>query len=81
MSERRPKILLIETESHILRLVQANLQHAGFDVLTACTDEEALLIAADALPDIAVHLDDEGWRTLEQFLKQHDPRGQTRCWP
>ena len=48
------KILAVDDEKHIVRLVQINLQKEGYDVITASNGQEALdRIAADK-PDLVI---------------------------
>lgn len=54
-SERMPKkILAVDDERHIVRLVQVNLQRAGYEVVTAFDGKEALEKIKSENPDLVV---------------------------
>jgi len=70
------RILVVDDERHIVRLVQVNLERAGYDVLTAYDGIEALEKVKDEMPDMIV-LDIlmprmDGWEVLKYL--QADPR-------
>ena len=48
------KILAVDDERHIVRLVQINLQKAGYEVVTATNGIEALEQVAQVKPDLVV---------------------------
>ena len=48
------KILAVDDERHILRLVQINLEKAGYDVVTGSNGREALEMVASESPDLVV---------------------------
>ncbi len=48
------KILVVDDEPHIVRLVQVNLQKAGYTVSTASNGREALEAVANEQPDLMV---------------------------
>ena len=48
------KILAVDDERHIVRLVQVNLQRAGYEVVTAYDGKEALEKVASEQPDLIV---------------------------
>ena len=48
------KILVVDDERHIVRLVEVNLTRAGYDVETAYDGVEALEKVAEDLPDMIV---------------------------
>ena len=48
------KILAVDDEKHIVRLVQINLQKEGYDVVTASNGREALEAVAEHKPDLVV---------------------------
>ena len=48
------KILAVDDERHIVRLVQINLQKAGYEVVTATNGIEALAQVAQVKPDLVV---------------------------
>lgn len=48
------KILAVDDERHIVRLIQVNLERAGFTVITAFDGREALKKIADEKPDLVV---------------------------
>jgi response regulator RpfG family c-di-GMP phosphodiesterase len=71
-------VLLIDPNRHILHLMEANLHHAGYRVLTAWNDIEARAIENIEQPDLVVHLDETGRRVLEKFLGKHPPQHNNR---
>ena len=48
------KILVVDDERHIVRLVEVNLQRAGYDVVVAYDGVEALEVFAREKPDMVV---------------------------
>ena len=48
------KILAVDDEKHIVRLVQINLQKEGHEVATANTGKEALEVVSEFAPDLIV---------------------------
>lgn len=48
------KILAVDDEKHIVRLVQVNLERQGYDVVTANDGREALEKVASESPDLVV---------------------------
>ena len=48
------KILAVDDEKHIVRLVQINLEKEGYEVVTANTGREALEKVAEFSPDLIV---------------------------
>lgn len=48
------KILVVDDETHIVRVVALKMQNAGFDVQTAADGEEAYETAIEFLPDIII---------------------------
>jgi DNA-binding response OmpR family regulator len=63
-------ILIIHHEPHILKLVKANLERSGYEVLTALNDEKAREIMESEKPDFTIHLDKEGMSELQGLLKR-----------
>lgn len=49
---QRVKILVIDCDLHLLRVLARNLQLGGYEVLTACDDEQALGQVAANSPDL-----------------------------
>jgi len=47
-----PVVLLVEDNERNLKLARDVLEHAGFTVTVACTGEEAVERATEALPDV-----------------------------
>ncbi len=50
----KKKILAVDDERHIVRLVQVNLERAGYEVITAFDGVEALKKVHDEKPDLIV---------------------------
>lgn len=48
------KILVVDDEPHIVRLVQVNLEKAGYTVSTASNGREALDVVEEVQPDLVV---------------------------
>lgn len=48
------KILAVDDEKHIVRLVQINLEKEGYEVVTANTGREALEKVASEKPDLVI---------------------------
>lgn len=48
------KILAVDDEKHIVRLVQVNLERAGYEVVTANDGKEALQKVQEEKPDLVV---------------------------
>ena len=48
------KILAVDDEAHILKLIEGNLKKHGFDVVTASDGAMAIQQAADHLPDLII---------------------------
>lgn len=49
-----PKILVVDDQVHIVRLVQVNLERAGYQVVTAYDGDEALQKVKTERPDLVV---------------------------
>ena len=73
------KILAVDDEKHIVRLVQVNLERHGYTVVTAFDGKEALEKVAAEKPDLIVldvmmpYLD--GFEVLKELKKDPDTRG------
>jgi DNA-binding response OmpR family regulator len=52
--ETVPRVLVVEDEPILLRLVQVNLRMEGFEVIACSSGEEALARAGEHPPDVAV---------------------------
>jgi two-component system alkaline phosphatase synthesis response regulator PhoP/two-component system response regulator VicR len=48
------RILAVDDERHIVRLIQVNLERAGYEVLTAADGQQALETVAKEHPDLIV---------------------------
>jgi two-component system, OmpR family, alkaline phosphatase synthesis response regulator PhoP len=72
------KILAVDDERHIVRLVQVNLERAGYQVVTAFDGKEALEKVASEQPDLVVldvmmpYLD--GFGVLQELRKNNATR-------
>ncbi|MBI3733997.1 MAG: response regulator transcription factor [Chloroflexi bacterium] len=53
-SNHFPLILVVDDDPIILRTLSLNLQADGYDVLTAASGGEALLVVQQSLPDLAI---------------------------
>ncbi|MEX0991545.1 MAG: response regulator [Actinomycetota bacterium] len=64
----QPRILIVDDDPMIRRLLQVNFRLEGFDVAVAGRGEEALELAAGARPDIVVldvsMPDMDGWEVM-----------------
>ncbi len=54
MSENKPKILVVDDEQAIRRLLRVTLSSQGYSVFEASAGQEAITIAAGSKPDIVV---------------------------
>ncbi|HEX9717771.1 MAG TPA: response regulator [Actinomycetota bacterium] len=52
--EARPRILIVDDDPVILRLLQINLRLEGYEVDSASRGDEALRSASEAVPDVVV---------------------------
>ncbi len=77
--QRKPRILAVDDEKHIVRLVQVNLERAGYEVHVAYDGRETLEKVPEVKPDLIVldvmmpHMD--GFtvlRTLKQNPETRD---------
>jgi len=78
MAKRKKKILVVDDQKHIVRLVQITLEKAGYEVVTAYDGVEALEKVEQEHPDMLV-LDVmmprmDGFEVLQRL--QADPRYQ-----
>jgi len=54
MTESRPLVLLVEDETHMRKFVRIALMNNGYQIIEACTGEEAVSLAAAHTPDLIV---------------------------
>ncbi|MBZ0250432.1 MAG: response regulator, partial [Burkholderiales bacterium] len=54
MTTARPRVLAVDDDRTVLTALLAGLSRAGFDVVVATNADEALRVAADARPALAV---------------------------
>ena len=54
MSERMPKILVVDDERNMVRLLQVNLEREGYEVVTAFDGVEGLQKARTENPDLVL---------------------------
>jgi len=72
------KILAVDDERHIVRLVQVNLERAGYEVVTAFDGKDALEKVASEQPDLVVldvmmpYMD--GFEVLQNLRKNQSTR-------
>ena len=72
------KILAVDDERHIVRLVEVNLQRAGYEVVTAYDGKEALEKVKSETPDLVVldvmmpYMD--GFEVLQNLKKNPNTR-------
>lgn len=75
---RKKKILAVDDEKAIVRLVQVNLEREGYEVVTAYDGREALEKVASERPDLIVldvmmpYMD--GFEVLQQLKKDPETR-------
>ena len=50
----RPRILLVEDDASLVELIAYNLEREGFDVVRTGDGEEALILAEEEKPDLAI---------------------------
>ena len=76
--EKKYKILAVDDEPHIRRLVQVNLERHGYEVITATDGKDALETIATEKPDLVVcdvmmpYMD--GFEVLQTLRKNADTR-------
>lgn len=76
--ERKYKILAVDDEPHIRRLVQVNLERHGYEVVTAADGKDALEKVASEKPDLVVldvmmpYMD--GFEVLQALRKNPETR-------
>lgn len=76
--QRKAKILAVDDEKHIVRLVQVNLERAGYEVHVAYDGREALEKVPQVNPDLIVldvmmpHMD--GFTVLKTLKQNPDTR-------
>ena len=54
MADRKPLILVVDDETHILHVVSLKLRNAGFEVITAENGEEGFEQAVNHLPELII---------------------------
>ena len=54
MLGRMPRVLLVDDDQAILRLLEVNFRLEGFETVTASRGEDALTLAASERPDVIV---------------------------
>ena len=72
------KIMIVDDEVHLARILQFTLEHAGYEVVTAFDGQEAIQKAREARPDLVI-LDlmlplIDGYKVCN-ILKQDDELG------
>lgn len=72
----RPRVLVVEDEENLLRLISAYLQHEGFDIVTAADGKQALTVFEQTAPDLVI-LDVmlpviDGWDVCRRIRAGHD---------
>jgi CheY-like chemotaxis protein len=53
-SEVRKKVLIVDDQGSIITTLRFQVNHAGFDVLTATNGEEALTMVSKQMPDLVL---------------------------
>ena len=54
MNDDRPRILLVDDESHILHVLSLRLSSSGYDVITAQDGEQGWAAAVEHQPDLVI---------------------------
>ena len=49
-----PRILVVDDEAHILKVLSLKLRHCGYEVITAVDGEDALHAALNEKPDLVI---------------------------
>ena len=78
MSDRRPKVLIVDDQKDIVETVSFCLQQEGYEVLTAYNGEEALAVARKEEPDLLildVMLPKENGYQVARFLREDKKEG------
>ena len=73
-----PKVLVIDDEQGIRRLVRAGLTARGYEVVEAASGQEGLLLIEEQRPELIL-LDlglplMSGWAVLEEIQKRQDSK-------
>jgi CheY-like chemotaxis protein len=72
------KILIVDDQPFMVRLIQHNLERAGFELLTARNGREAVELAQQALPDLVVMdvmmAEMDGLKALAELKKRESTR-------
>ena len=82
MSDKRPLVLVVDDETHILHVLSMKLTNGGFDVITAEDGEEALEEALQNKPDLVItdyHMPYMTGLDLCVKLKEHDTTKTIPC--
>ena len=51
-SQRRPRILVVDDDPGVIQILEANLNHANFEVISAANGTQALAKASEERPDL-----------------------------
>ena len=54
MTQARPRILVVDDDRIVVAMLVAGLSRAGFDVVVATNGDEAMRVAVDSAPELAV---------------------------
>jgi CheY-like chemotaxis protein len=54
ISLKRQKILIVDDEAHVIRILRLALEKAGYTVASANDGNEALAVMADFVPDVLI---------------------------
>lgn len=75
MSHSLKRILVVDDEVHVIQLVDLALRTEGFEVIAACSGQEALQKAASEKPDIIlldINLPDKNGLDVCKLLKANE---------
>jgi len=54
MSDRKPRILIVDDEPDLLTVLRFGLEAAGFEVVQASDGEQGLALARQVMPDLMI---------------------------
>ena len=81
MRDEKPLILVVDDETHILRVLSLKLGNAGYHVITAEDGEEALEAALTQHPDLMITDDQMPCLTGTELCERLTAHEQTRDMP
>ncbi|MCE9590964.1 MAG: response regulator [Planctomycetes bacterium] len=81
MSPQKPRILVVDDETHILHVVSLKLQNAGYEIITAEDGEQGLEMALEHHPDLIITDFQMPYMTGLELCKKLKEHESTRATP